>query len=618
MSLVLLMTGAAVPITAGAFVVHRSRRHPVGWLLVVHGVGFAMVLGVGGPHAEGAGLVADQLLSGAWVFLFAGVALAVYLVPDGKPASDRWRRWIIACLVGVALFLIGAPGDRTGFVARHDGVEPPVVWIPEPLSALLGVTGLVGVVGLLAGAVVSTATRLRGSTGVERQQLLWMMAGALPIPIALTLGWVDHFLAGGSVTWLFDIALVLASVSLPIAIAVAIARHQLFDIRLLLSHCLTYLALAVLVIVLYTSAWLLSGTLSDSGTSGGVVAVALVALIAHPTSVVVHRRVERWVHGYGSAPYLAVQRVAMRSAAADTDGLVDAVLRATAEALGAERARLELDGPRGEAVRVPIVVGQEELGVLALDMPPDRQGAIERALLEDISRYVALVVRGQRLNDQLRASQDRLLESRAQERRRLHRDLHDGLGPTLAAIALKLDVARRRSAHADVDEILDEVRVDAQHAVDEIRRVVEGLRPTALEEAGLMEALRIRARSLSTDTTNFYLNGPDHTPPLPPLVEDAAYRIASEAMTNTSKHANARHCLVEITIDEMVVITVSDDGDGIAPQSRSGAGLRTMAERSTELGGSFNIGPGQVGGTEIQATLPLEFGAWYSQEVQQS
>ena len=605
MSIALVLIGAALPLAAGAFVVHRHPRHPIGWLLVVHGAGFATVLGIGGPHDEGAGLVADQLLAGAWVFLFGATATAVYLVPDGRPATLRWRRWLTACLIGVVFLLVGAPGDRTGFIEIHDGTRPPVPWLPEALSAVIGVTGLLGVVCLLFGAVVSVWTRLTASTGVVRQQLLWVVAGAIPIPVAVLIGWIDHFLADGGLSGLFDAALVMASVSLPVAIAIAIVRHQLFDIRVVLSQTLTYLALAVFVGAVYGATWASSKAIVDSEASGGIVAVALVALIAHPVAVAVHRRVERWVHGYGSTPYLAVQRVAIRSSDSDADELLATVLTSTAEVVGADRVRVEHTGPEGDAVRVPLTAGSESLGVLAVEMPPDRSGTLDHALLEDISRYVALVVRSDRLNHELRTSRDRLVALREEERRRLHRELHDGLGPTLAAMVLKLDVARRRATGATRDDLLAEIRLDAQCAVDEIRRVVDDLRPSMLEHVGLIGALRALGRSLSTDSTTFYVDGAESTPHLPPHIEDAAYRIASEAMTNAAKHANARHCLVEVTAGSKVSISVGAVASNTSPQSTPGAGWRTMTERAAELGGSLAIGAGPSGGFEVRATLPV-------------
>jgi two-component system NarL family sensor kinase len=195
--------------------------------------------------------------------------------------------------------------------------------------------------------------------------------------------------------------------------------------------------------------------------------------------------------------------------------------------------------------------------------------------------------------------------SQSEERRRLHRDLHDGLGPTLAAIVLKLDVAQRRSDAARRDALLDEVRVDARSAVDEIRRVVEDLRPTALEEAGLVDALRARARSLSTGDTAFDVVGPDPMPSIAGLVEEAAYRIASEAMTNVAKHACARRCHVEIALGEVLVLSILDDGHGARLPITPGAGSRTMAERAAGLGGTCTIGPGPGCGTLVRVELPV-------------
>lgn len=622
MAIELVLLGAVVPIASGAFVVRHDRRHPVGWLLSLQGVAFAAVLRASGPHADGAGLVADQLLAGAWVLLFAPVAVSVYLVPDGRPPTAFWRRWMTAGIAGAALLVLGAPGDRTGFVELHGGTEPPVTWLPEAPSAVLGVTGLVGVVALLFGAVGCAGMRLRRSSGVERQRLLWLVLGAVPIPVAVAVGWMDHFAADGDLSALFDVALVLASASLPVSLAVAIVRYQLFDIRVVLGHVLTSLGLAAAVAALYAAMWALSSAITGTETSAGLATVALVALVAHPLAVNLHRRVDRWVHGFGSTPYLAVRRVSMRSAAARTDDLVDAVLRSAAEAVGAVRVWIEPGPPQGDASSVPIVVAGQQLGVLAVELPPDRVGMVDGELLEDIARYVGLVVYSDGLNAELRAANARLLESRREERRRLHRDLHDGLGPTLAAIVLKLDVARRRTDATDRTALLDEVRLDARSAADEVRRIVEDLRPTALEGASLIEALHARARSLSTDETAFTVDGPASMPDVPRPVEDAAYRIASEAMANAAKHAGARRCTVEVAISEVadgrvVALSILDDGCGPSPLNTPGAGSRTMAERAAELGGACLIGPGPTGGTLVRVELPLRPGVTASEAMVQ-
>lgn len=605
MPLLLLLLGAAGPILAGAFVVRRRPRNPVGWLLVLQGVGFGAVLAAAGPHDRGSGLVADQLLSGAWVLLFAGVATAAYLVPDGRPASSFWRRWMLAGVAGMVLLVVAAPGDQTGFAAVHGGREPPVPWLPEPVSAVLGGIGLLGVVGLLVGAVASVVARLRGAVGDERQQLLWLVAGVLPIPVAIAVGWVDYFVADGDLALLFDATLALSSVSLPAAIAIAIVRHGLFDIRLVLSRVLTSVVLGTFVTVLYGFSWSLASARGIADGLSGLVTVVVVALIAHPISVAVHRRLERWVFGYRSAPYLAMQRVAAQAADGGSDDLLNAVLRSVADVVGADRARLEMGQPGGDAVRVELIAAGHHVGVLAVETRGGATDPIDETLLTDLARYVALVVRSEQLNQELSASRDRLIEARVEERRRLHRELHDGLGPTLAAIGLKVDVARGTRNHSDRDAILAEVRRDASGAMEEVRRVVEGLRPVVLEYAGLIDALRARARSLSTNGMMVSVHGSEPSPRVPPAIESAAYLIASEAMANAAKHSGARHCRVEVIAGSDLAITIQDDGQGLTECPRAGSGWHTMVERAEELGGTCSLGPGERSGVAVRASLPL-------------
>src|ERR1700760_2120503 len=137
MQAVIAYLGAAVAITVGVLVLVRKPRHPVGWLLVAHGLFFA-TLALDGASTTHAGLVFDQLTQGAWVFLFLFLVLIAYLLPDGHLANRFWRRWVTVGLVGVALFIVGAAGDATGFASTHHGAPLPVRWLPEGISGLFG------------------------------------------------------------------------------------------------------------------------------------------------------------------------------------------------------------------------------------------------------------------------------------------------------------------------------------------------------------------------------------------------------------------------------------------------------------------------------------------------
>ena len=180
-------------------------------------------------------------------------------------------------------------------------------------------------------------------------------------------------------------------------------------------------------------------------------------------------------------------------------------------------------------------------------MPPGRSFSPgDTALLHDLARQAAVLVRAGQLNADLQASRSRLVTAREEERKRLRRDLHDGLGPSLAAMVLKLNAAATRTDATERNALLAEIREEVKDAIAEIRRVVDDLRPPAIDEVGLVGALRQRAAALSTETLHVRRDGPGPLPPLPAAVEVAAYRIASEAMTNVAKHSGASRCTIDI------------------------------------------------------------------------
>ena len=199
------------------------------------------------------------------------------------------------------------------------------------------------------------------------------------------------------------------------------------------------------------------------------------------------------------------------------------------------------------------------------------------------------------------------MAGREEERRRIRRDLHDGVGPSLAAIVLKLNAAESRTEHTERSALVAEARQEVRQAIAEVRRLVDDLRPPAIDEVGLLAAIRQRAAALSGDLT-IEVAGPDPMPALPAAVEVAAFRIASEAMTNVARHAAATRCRVDLVVNGRFELTVADNGRGAdsgAPTTGRGAGWISMRERAAELGGTCTISHRPEGGMVVHAIVPL-------------
>jgi signal transduction histidine kinase len=226
--------------------------------------------------------------------------------------------------------------------------------------------------------------------------------------------------------------------------------------------------------------------------------------------------------------------------------------------------------------------------------------------LEDIARQAGTAVYAARLTTDLQHARERLITAREEERRRLRRDLHDGLGPQLATLTVKVSAAQNLLHHNPnaAEKLLAEVKSEAQNAIQEIRQVVEGLRPSALDQFGLLSALQEFVAQNNNGRTQIYLHAPDSLPHLPASTEVAAYRIAVEAITNCLRHSRAYHCTVQLAVNDHLTLHIRDDGVGLPPIYQSGVGLASMRERAEELGGSFTILSAD-GSTVVTAVLPL-------------
>ncbi|MFI0479170.1 sensor histidine kinase [Actinomadura sp. 9N215] len=253
---------------------------------------------------------------------------------------------------------------------------------------------------------------------------------------------------------------------------------------------------------------------------------------------------------------------------------------------------------------VPLTYGGDRVGelVIGLRAGERRLGGRDRAVLELLAAPLAVAVHSVVLSEQVQRSRQALVTAREEERRRLRRDLHDGLGPVLTGVAFKADAAGNLldSDPASARALIAELRAEA---IDDIRRLVHDLRPPALDDFGLAGAIRQRAAQLERPDLAVRVEA-DGLPALPAAVEAAAYRIAVEALTNAVRHSGAARVDVRIRADGRLCVEVADDGTGPGREWRPGVGIRSMRERAAELGGTCTAGPGPGGG-RVTAALPL-------------
>jgi two-component system NarL family sensor kinase len=465
-------------------------------------------------------------------------------------------------------------------------------------------------------------------TTQARDQVRWLAwGGGIAIALSMGLWFVPELLTGRPLLpWS---AVGAAGLPFPVAIATAVLRHRLFDIEVVINRSLVYGGLTVAVVAVYASVAAGLGLFirGDGGFAVSLLATGAAALAALPVRDRLQRAVDRLMYGDRRDPYRAISRLADRlSASLATDEVLPTVVATVASALRLPYVAIELQREGGttvvaetgrrtddEPVRLPLVDRGEVIGELlvARRSPHEDFDAADRALLAGLAREAGGAARSVRLATEIERSRRQLVAAREEERRRLRRDLHDGLGPTLAGARLKLQAAREMGTArpGEASAIFDDLDAELAGVLDDVRRISRDLRPPALDELGLMPALRARAAQFAADAgLDLSVNGPDTLPPLPAEVEAAAYRIALEALTNVRRHSSAAHCAVRVRFADELEIEVVDDGRGIEAGTPSGVGLTSMRERASEVGGSCEITAGTDGGTRVVARLPVPAG----------
>jgi signal transduction histidine kinase len=253
---------------------------------------------------------------------------------------------------------------------------------------------------------------------------------------------------------------------------------------------------------------------------------------------------------------------------------------------------------------IPLVMAGSGVGVLRLAPRPGETHlpAADRELDEGLAPLVEAVLHSVELAEALRIEQERVVAATETERARLRQDLHDGLGPSLTGIGLGLEALQGKVGSS---ELVDRLRAETAASLEEVRRIIDGLRPGALETADLLSLLRIRAQHLTATTPlRISVVAPDRLPVLPPAIETAAQRIVEEALTNVVRHASATTCTVRVTLDDALRIEVQDDGRGYDGPRPGGVGIASMAARAEQLGGTCEV-RGSAGGTTVTLELRL-------------
>jgi two-component system NarL family sensor kinase len=549
----------------------------------------------------GAAAVVGLLATGLWL--------------AGSPAAVTDRLWVAAVAVLLPVAIVLYPDGRVpaglgwaavALVAATGGLG--VAYFDPYASS--GLTELVAYLLLLA----IHWWRFEHSDSATRRALQWLALGALPGPLlAIAASFILTPPVGAALYLIVWAVLLLCLVVGLVAPEIRDIRHLTLSVS---AHTITVLT------VMSVFAGVLAGLDTIAGRrvtlapgALGLIAAAC-ALGYAPFAGLFRQIIEVLLFGVRHDPIRAASRAgdqlgedpvpALRSlreslalpyaALVDGSGLLVA---ATGTATGVVVHRpLSATDPGLGRLEVGLRAGQSHL------LPGDQQ------VLAVLAPALGQLMHARRLGTDLQASRAAMVEGIEEERRRLRRDLHDGVGPTLAGVALGLDLVAARLADdpAAARAMLAELKGETAAAVDDVRRLVHGLRPPALDELGLVRALRQQTDRLALRSPGLDIRVDSDLvlPPLSAATEVAAYRIAVEAVTNSVRHAGATSCHVQVAADGALRLEVVDDGSGITDGTPPGVGLAAMRERAAEVGGSCIVAPADGHGTRVLAVLPLE------------
>ena len=619
----------------GAFIASRRRRNLVGWIccggaLVAVAIA-AEQYAVYALLTEPGSLPGGRWMAwvGTWIWIPGYLALWTVLplvFPDGRVPSPGWRPmlWAVIGCIGLTTLLVALAPRSAGLPSSQNPVG--VARLPVLAGPLQAVTILVLGPVCLAG-LYGRYRRSRPDDRAPLALLLVASAAGLLVPFLVIV--VGMLLGRPLPVGPYQAAGLIALLSVPAAIATGVVRHRLYDLDLEVESIVNRLLVGGALVLVGGGVYLTVAAVAKALTSGkaglgpSLAAIACVVLVWRRLRSPLQRAIDRVVYHqrrYDHGVLTSLGRVVQSTIGPD------AVLPAVAQTIAAGMKLPHVAVTVGQEQRVvaTAVLGQSSAGCVVL--PLVHQGetvgrltvsprsaeesfdAADRRLLDELAGQVGIIAYALCLTADLQVSRERLVTTREEERRRLRRDLHDGLQPSLAGIMLGLEaVSNMLEPSGAAEELLGRLKHELQSASGDVRHLVYGLRPPALDELGLVGALRQHAVRFSIDPegVDVAVAAPADLPALPAAVEVAAYRIGQEALENVRKHSRARTCELAVALEgSSLHLEVRDDGEGLSGSGSAGVGLLAMRERAAELGGTCSV-ESTGRGTCVRAVLPV-------------
>ena len=652
--------------TLGALVVRRA-GNVIGWFVLGVGASMAIVasasayavLGITHPGTLPAPELMALLAEWSFVPVNAALVFMLLLFPSGTLPSPRWRPLAALTLLATALALAGfvvhprlialpAPGGESLMVANPLGIESLGPVLSTVLIGTLNSWGVVDTV-LLAAATVSLAIRYRSGGRDVRKQIKWIMVAAVVFTVAQLAGLLGIAATGSEqnpVTIVaFAVVPIVALLGIPALITVAILRHGLYQIDVIINRAIRYGLLSAALTAIYIL--IVVGIGTTAGYAGGPLLNAAAALAIAVLFQPLRRRAQllanRIVYGQRATPYQVLSDFARDMAdQLDVDVALDRMAAVLAAATGAVRVevwvrvgprlRPQATWPHGSTPSAPVPLagsavlpafdavtravavrhGDELLGAITVQKPRNEAvSATEDKLLEHLASQAGLVLRNVRLTaelqariDDLRASRRRLVQAQDTERHRIERNLHDGAQQQLVALNIQLTLLEGAADDpGEVRQITGDLRTGLRAALDDLRALARGIYPQLLADQGLRAALRAQADraplpvEVDADGIGRY----------PREAEATAYFCILEALQNVAKYAQASRATIALSCpDGHLGFTVTDDGDGFdTAKAAHGTGLQGMADRLAAVGGTLRVDSAPGSGTTVSGTLPV-------------
>jgi signal transduction histidine kinase len=622
----------------GVVIVNKRPRNAIGWVFMVAGAALALVTfgqayALHALRADPGSLPAGRVLAWVsnvlWPIPLAALILLFLLFPTGHLPSPRWRPVLWLVMVILLMLSVGALILATaGWSQPFAGIDVVAGLAGTIAKTVIVIAVLAEIVALLL-SVASLVVRFRRSTGEERLQLKWFVSAAAVAAVAFSVG---ILIDAPFVSVLVSISLVF----LYVAIGIAMLKHNLYDIDLIINKTITYGAIAAFITATYVIVVVVIGAFIGVTEGVSLLATAVVAVAFQPIRRRAQQFANRLVYGERATPYEVLSRfsehvgetysgedilVRMARLLAEGTGATSAVVwlrvgdevrpAATWPTNGAMAAAIPLvaDEPPvvdGATASIPVRHQRELLGLLTVTKPPNEPlSPVEEKLVADLAGQAGLVLVNSRLIEDLRASRQRLVAAQDAERRRLERNLHDGAQQQLVALAVRLRLARTTASKdlAEADRMLEQLEGDVTDALENLRELARGVYPPLLADRGLAVAIEAQARRspvpvrVEADGIGRY----------PQELETAVYFCTLEALQNAAKYAQANEVAVSLLEDHgELVLSIRDDGRGFDRAATPlGGGLQNMADRLAALGGTLTVRSQSGAGTTIEGRLPV-------------